>query len=246
MLTAIEDSIKSLSDDEGEIIVDSLALTKVALERLYESSEGLFPKEEILEDLRKIVELSERIKTTENLREKMKIFFSEYQALSGQLKTKYGDFLPSRAMRKLEVGEKYIEGLKKLLVVQEYMLQALDEKDSIDQAGKLYAGMVKLSEVLEKYIPYFPTRLIEVAKNTARGVLADRTLQPNQPDISPEAANYLTAIKNTARDVLWPIDNYEREKKHTVGELLDWLETAPSWAGDDFEECLEYVNQVRK
>lgn len=40
-------------------------------------------------------------------------------------------------------------------------------------------------------------------------------------------------------------DSSEKEKSHTVGKLLNWLETAPTWAGDDAEECLEYVNRVR-
>ena len=63
---------------------------------------------------------------------------------------------------------------------------------------------------------------------------------------SQEIRNYLVAIKNTARSILWQIDNYEKEKKYSVGDLLNWLETSPGWAGDDFEECLDYVNRTRK
>lgn len=246
MFTSIEDSIRSLSGDDGEIIVDSLASTKLALEHLYESGKGQLPREEILNDLMKIAEVSEQIKSTNNFGEKMKIFFSEYQTLSNQLNAKYSDFLPTRAVRKLEAGERYIEGFKMLLIAQEYMLQAFDDKNPVEQAGKLYTGMVKLSEVLEQYLSYFPEQLIQVTKNIALAFLADPALQPEQPDISQEVVNYLTALKNTTRGVLWQLDNDKKERKHTIGELLDWLETAPGWAGDDFEECLEYVNRVRK
>jgi hypothetical protein len=31
----------------------------------------------------------------------------------------------------------------------------------------------------------------------------------------------------------------------TIKSLLNYVETAPSWSGDDFEECLEYINDVR-
>lgn len=34
--------------------------------------------------------------------------------------------------------------------------------------------------------------------------------------------------------------------KNTIGNLIDWMKTAPPWAGDDFDECLEYVNRTRK
>lgn len=246
MLTATEGSIKSLSEDDGEIIINSLAATNLALQRLYESGEGQFSREKILDDLMKIVKISERIKSTNNLREKMKIFFCDYQTLSNQLKTKYSDFLPSKAVRKLEAGEKYAEGLKKLLTAQWYMLQAFNDKDLVDQGGKLYMGIVKLSSVLEQYIPYLSEHLIEIIKNVAIGILTDPSLQPEQPELPEAAVNYLIALKNTTRGVLWQLENYKKEKKHTVGELLDWLDTAPGWVGDDFEECLEYVNKVRK
>lgn len=246
MLTATEDSIRSLSDENSENIVNTLASAKLALEHLYESGKGQFSREEILDDLRKLVEISWRIKSTENLGEKTKIFFGEYQMLSNQLKTKYNDFFPSRVVKKLEAEEKYREGFKRLLIAQEYMLQAFDDQEPVDQAGKLYTGIIELSEVLEQYILFFPEWLIESIKTIALGLLADPALQPEQPDISQAVVNYLTAIKNTSRGVLWQIDNYRKEKKHTVGELLNWLETAPIWAGDDFEECLEYVNRTRK
>jgi hypothetical protein len=246
MLTDTEESIRLLSEDDGEIIINGLASTKLALERLYESGKGQLLREEILDDLMKIVEISERIKSTDNLGEKMKIFFFEYQTLSNELKAKYSDFLPTKAVRKLEAGERYMEGFKRLLIAQEYMLQAFDDKNPVDQAGKLYTGMVKLSEVLEQYIPYFPEQLIQITKNIALGFLADPALQPEQAGISQTVVNYLTALKNTARGILWQLDNHKKEKKHAVVDLLDWLEAAPSWAGDDFEECLEYVNRVRK
>lgn len=235
-------SISPLLED----IVDTLASIKLALERLYESGAGQFPKEEILDDLIKIVNISERIKATEDFGEKIKIFSSEYQTFSNQVRTKYSDFLPSEAVKKIEAGEKYTEGLKKLLVAQEYIRQGFGDKDQVSQAEKIYTGMVKLSEVSEKYIFYFPERLIDILKNIALEILADSTLQPEQSDISQELIDYLTAIKNTARGILWQLDNYKKGKKHTTGELVYWLETAPSWAGNDFEECLEYINRLRK
>ncbi|PPJ64358.1 hypothetical protein [Cuspidothrix issatschenkoi] len=42
------------------------------------------------------------------------------------------------------------------------------------------------------------------------------------------------------------IEQQKKQHQNTVESLLDFLKTSPAWAGDDFEECLEYVNQVRK
>jgi hypothetical protein len=124
------------------------------------------------------------------------------------------------------------------------MRQVADGKDLVARFKNFYAGMIELSEVSEKYIPYFPDHLIETIKNIALSFFAGSTLELlEQSTISQEVVDYIAAIKNTARGILWQIDNYKKGKKHPVGELLDWLETAPSWTGDDFEECLEYVNQ---
>ncbi len=246
MFTATEDSIRSLSDENSENIVNTLASAKLALEQLYESGKGQFPREEVLDDLMKIVEISKRIKATNNLREKINIVSEEYQTFSKQLRSKYSDLLPTRVIRELEALEKYVEGLEELMIAQAYMLLGFDDKEPVDQTGKIYTGMVKLSEVLEQYIFYFPGRLIEIVKKIPLAIIADPGLQPEQPGISQEVVSYLTALKNTSRGVLWQIDNYKKEKKYTVGELLNWLETAPGWVGYDFEECLEYVNRTRK
>jgi hypothetical protein len=42
------------------------------------------------------------------------------------------------------------------------------------------------------------------------------------------------------------IEQQKKQHQNTVESLLDLLKTSPEWAGDDFEECLEYVNQVRR
>lgn len=246
MLTVTEDSIRSFLDKNRENMFTSLASVKLVLEQLYESGEGQFSREQILDDLMKIVDISSRIKSTENLREKTEIFFSEYQKLSNTLKNKYNDFLPNRVVKNLEFQENYMEGFQKVLIAQGYITLALDDKNPVDQSGKLYTGMVKLSEALEQYIFFFPEWLIESIKTIVLELLAAPSFQPEQPGLLQEVVNYLTALKNVSRGVLWQIENYKKEKKYTVGELLNWLETAPIWAGDDFEECLEYVNHIRK
>lgn len=243
MSTDTEDSFRSLLED----IVGTLASTKLALERLYESGEGQISIQELLDVLMKFEEISPPIEVTDDIQEKMSLFLFELQTFTNQLRAKYSDFLSSAELRQFEDGERRIEGLKKLLVFHKLMRQVADGKDLLARVRKFYAGMIELSEISEKYIPYFPAHLIETIKNIALSFLAGSTLELlEQSTISQEVVDYLAAIKNTARGILWQLDNYKKGKKHTAGELVDWLETAPSWTGDDFEECLEYVNWVRK
>ncbi|HLO88276.1 MAG TPA: hypothetical protein VK203_25180 [Nostocaceae cyanobacterium] len=144
------------------------------------------------------------------------------------------------------LDEKGTEEFKMLILAQEYMLQALDDKNNITQAKKIYQGLLNLSRVVEKYMSSLPEKFIEKAQKAMLAILADTSLQLEEVDTLEELNNYVLAIKNTARSILWQIENYQKQKKHTVGELLTWLKTAPTWSGDDFEECLEYVNHVRK
>ncbi|MEQ9620494.1 hypothetical protein [Coleofasciculus chthonoplastes] len=249
MLTTTEDSIRSLStllSNKSDNLVNGLATAKLALEQLSESGTEQLSREEIRDDLIKLVETSEHIKSTDNLAEKTKFLFSEYKPLSKHLRTKYSDLFPSRVVNKLEAEDKYMEGFKELLITQDYMLQAFSDQNPVDKAEKLYTGMVNLSNVLEQYISFFTDQLIENIKTIALEFLADPTLQPEQPGLSTEVANYLTAIKHTSRGLLWQLENYQKHKKNTVGELLNWLDSAPTWKGDDLDECLEYVNITRK
>jgi hypothetical protein len=70
------------------------------------------------------------------------------------------------------------------MIAQTCMVLGLDEKEQVDQVGKIYTGMVKLSEVIEQYIRYFPDWLIEIVKKIPLAILADPDLQPNQSGIS--------------------------------------------------------------
>jgi hypothetical protein len=167
MLAATDSSIRALSEYSSKAIIDGLDLTKLALEHLYKSDERQFSKEEILKDLTKIAEVSERIRATNNLLDKRNIFFLEYQPLSNQLRDRYRDFLPIQVIQRLESDEMYMQGFDKLINAQGYMLLAFDDTNLVDRSGKLYTGMVKLSEVLEQYINYLPKQIVESTKYTA-------------------------------------------------------------------------------
>ncbi|MEW5856911.1 MAG: hypothetical protein AB1861_05960 [Cyanobacteriota bacterium] len=237
MLAATESSIRALSEYSSEAIIDGLASTKLALEHLYKSDEGQFAKEEILKDLAKIVGVLERLKATSNFIEKRNIFFSEYQPLSNHLRDRYSDFLPAEVIRKMEANEMYMQGFDRLINAQAYMLLAFRETNPVDLSGKLYTGMVNLSKVLERYINYFPKQIVESTKNIALGILTDSSLQPEQPNLPEAAANYLLTLRNTARGVLWQLDNYQKLE----GYKKPFQETTLA----DVAGCLKYTGEPK-
>lgn len=69
----------------------------------------------------------------------------------------------------------------------------------------------------------------------------------NLGDITPkESEAMLISFVSTKKwdDVYGKLENKQRQ--NTVESLLNFLQTSPGWVGDDFEECLEYVNEVRR
>jgi hypothetical protein len=95
------------------------------------------------------------------------------------------------------------------------LLLAFEEEiDLVHQYGKLYTGMVGLSELLEEYLLYFPQDLIEYLKNITLAFLNDSSLKPDKANQNESDFSYLVGLKNTARAVLWQIEeNRTRSEK---------------------------------
>ena len=252
MLEATKDSIRLLSEATSDAIIDSLAPTKSVLEELYKSGAGGFSLEELQQDLAIYQQVHDRIrercKLASNPEEPFKIITPDDQALLEKFREKYSDFLP-----KSTIGRS--EGLEKISNASELIFSALENKTDVDGLSKIYSGLAILSEDLEKYISYFSKsdELIGSLKVLTSKILESAVLASKEYSVHKEynfqdleMRDELLAVKNTARGILWQIDNHEKEKKSSVEDVLNWLDTSPGWAGDDFEECLDYVNQTRK
>ncbi|NEO69074.1 tetratricopeptide repeat protein [Moorena sp. SIO3H5] len=119
--------------------------------------------------------------------------------------------------------------------------------NTVNKFSSLYTGLSRLSAVLEKNIVDFSKDYLERLKRRLIAILQAPALESEQNELPEAAKNYLIDIRNTARGILWQLDNYQlSHQKYPVTNLLDWLKTAPTWAGDDFEESLDYVNRVRE
>lgn len=251
MAKNMQNSIQSFVDDASnssiKTLLEEIDRVKSVLEKNYESEASELPKERILEDIERFMAVSEHVKAAENLSDKIDILQSEYDPLVEEIKTRYADFLTAEDVEVYEELEADSKAPQAMLLALGHMNYAfVNAKDAVEQAGYLYAGLVEIAEALEKYIKYFSPQARENARRIANSFLVDPTYSPDNYTDQPELKNSMTALKNTARAVLWQIEQYQEKAKHTVGGVFDWLQTSPGWLGDDFDDCLDYVNQVRK
>lgn len=215
MTVTTENSIRALPWNSEEVMFDELSSIKHSLEKLFASDEARISKEESFNDLLKIFELLERIREAQDLRQKFDIYHSEYRPLLNVIKAKYSDFLARDTFKEIEAHEKYLDGLRELIIAQGIMLIAFEEKIYlVRKYGSLYTSMVGLSELLEEYLLYFPQDLIEYVKNIALAFLNDSSLKPDKANQNESVFSYLVGLKNTARAVLWQIEeNRTRSEK---------------------------------
>jgi hypothetical protein len=215
MTVTTENSIRALPSNSEELMFDELSSIKHSLEKLFASDEARISKEESFNDMLKIVEVSERIREAKDLRQKFDIYYSEYRPLLNVFKAKYSNFLAPDTFKEIEAHKKSLDGLRELIIAQGIMLIAFEEKiDLVRKYGSLYTSMVGLSELLEKYLLYFPQDLIECVKNIALAFLNDFSLKPDKANQNESVFSDLVGLKNTARAVLWQIEeNRTRSEK---------------------------------
>ncbi|WP_019487622.1 MULTISPECIES: hypothetical protein [Kamptonema] len=255
MTVITENSIRALLSSSEEVMLRELTLIKNSLEILFSSEQARIPKEESFNDLLKIVEVSERIRKAKSLGQKNEIYYYEYRQIFNEIKAKYSDLLAPDLFKEIEEHEKYMEGLRELIIVLGLMIIGFEEEiDKVHQYGSIYTGMVGLSELLEKYILYFPKDLIEYLKNIALSFLNDPNLKPDKANQNESVFSYLVGLKNTARAVLWQIEENltKNEKSCPMGSPSDTIFTremqiqknqpAMDWA----KSRLEQIESIKK
>ncbi len=257
------------SNDTEEIkgVGEQFAVIQQVLEAAFQSQDAPVP-EEGMRELLSAYELYLHIESTSNPLERHQSL-EELERRLEAFKIKYKEFATKEAIDGIETLQLWAKISKTMMEAKTYTLAAsAEDKDEVKLLGFFYAGLIKSLEIAENYLDFFTEKGRELTKALAETVINYKTLEDyakKRPE--DKLTSQAIGIRNAARAILWEIDRYEKkklaykahyeeaknalgtedkEKKHTVGELLNWLETAPSWAGDDFEECLEYVNRTRK
>ena len=115
--------------------------------------------------------------------------------------------------------DNYLQGFINLIRVKKIMLDAsLKSTDKSAQYYHIYFGLTILSEIIiEKYIGYFPQNYLESFKMIAKAFLNDPSLQPEK---TSQFKQVLISLKNTARAILWQIQEYENQET----KPLNWTD----------------------
>lgn len=115
--------------------------------------------------------------------------------------------------------DNYLQGFIELIRVKKILLDAsLKSTDKSAQYNRICFGLTILSEIIiEKYIGYFPHNYLESFKMIAKAFLNDPSLQPEK---TSQFKQVLISLKNTARAILWQIQEYENQET----KPLNWTD----------------------
>ncbi|MEG4320061.1 MULTISPECIES: hypothetical protein [unclassified Microcoleus] len=218
MISTTENSIKALLSTSDEMMLGEINFVKSTLEKLFESDEVQISKKEILNVLLRLFDFLERMREAKTFLQKFDIYYHQlYKPFVTEIiQTKYSDFLTNDSRQKLEAHEKYMEGVRKLLIALGIISIALEEEDKERQYESLYTGISEISEILEKYILYFPQNLIDAIENIALAFLKDPNIKPDRDNQNDTIFSCLVGLKNTARAVLWQIEEQRTKEKSSL------------------------------
>lgn len=119
----------------------------------------------------------------------------------------------------MDYYDNYLQGFIELIRVKKILLDTLlKSTDKSAQYNRICFGLTILSEIIiEKYIGYFPHNSLESFKMIAKAFLNDPSLQPEK---TSQFKQVLISLKNTARAILWQIQEYENQET----KPLNWTD----------------------
>jgi DNA-binding transcriptional regulator YiaG len=222
---------------------ENLLEIKKRLEDIFESKEATISKEDFSKIFSKIeisFEKLENVTTNQgNSKLKYKIYETIYKNVK-KIKEKYSDFLTNELINDLWQVEAYFgweKQIYKLILFSEDIAE-FNHNDIQKRMEKLYIAISSILQALENYSISATQQEIDVIQNLAKKLIAEIS-----------SSNHISVFKKiltTSKAILWEIEQQRKQPQNTVESLLNFLQTSPGWVGDDFEECLEYVNEVRK
>lgn len=218
MTITTEDLLLSLPLISSEEMLAGMSFIQADLERLFTSNQSLsFPKE-YQNDYLRITEVIEKIRESNTSSQAENIYSLEYQPITREFQAKYREFLSSDSLNKMAYYDKYLQGFIELIQVQKLLLDALlEETNKSRQYDRVCIGLTLLSQITEEYLGYFPDNSLESFKMIANAFLNDPSLQPEN---TSQFKQVLISLKNTARAILWQIQEYENQET----KPLNWTD----------------------
>ncbi|BAZ28717.1 hypothetical protein NIES4074_11510 [Cylindrospermum sp. NIES-4074] len=246
----LEDMISiEISENETREQEENLKQIAKQLEEIFLTENSVIPIEVFRKDCSKIAaaikKLEEAYTKKVNSKAKSRIYEGIYKNIK-TIRIKYSDFFTNDLIDKFVEKELYF-GWKKEIYKISSLAEAEDFQEKVIQFNhedankyfeKVYKIVATILQAVEKYSAGATKKELEKIQYFAEHLVEESKLL--------NKISIFRKITNTAKAILWEIDREKNQHKNTVESLLDFAKTSPGWAGDDFEECLEYVNEVRR
>ncbi|MGM3306606.1 hypothetical protein ACSQ6I_11620 [Anabaena sp. WFMT] len=243
LIEANENDIKEQEENLQEIAKQ--------LEEICITQNAAIPKEDFRKVFSKIeLALRKLEDATTNklyLKSNAKIYEFIYKNVKS-LKQKYSDFFTNQLIENFAAVEVYFGWKKEIYKASSLIFEIEEIRNKNNELRKAfeiqnafeksYKIVAIILQAIEKYSAGAEKEEIERIQHFAENYIADFT-----------PLNTIPVFKktlNAARAILWEIERQKNQHKNTVESFLGFLKTSPEWVGDDFEECLEYVNEVRR
>ena len=127
------------------------------------------------------------------------------------------------------------------------------EVDEVKYLAFLYTGLVKFQQIVEDYPQDIHPKVYDLLQSIAESIVNSESFKEYRGSKTKNTEQFVSnvrATRNTAKAILWEIKNIKNKNEKSVdfssvGKLTEYIQTAPNWFGDDFEECLENINHNR-
>ncbi|MEH2362009.1 hypothetical protein [Nostoc sp.] len=132
-------------------------------------------------------------------------------------------------------------------------LEAINKSvgDKLTQLQNLYSSMFYVLEILEDEDVYLiPKNALKNIETTSEALSSNKgwreyiktlPIDDNEQNIK----NYINSIRHVAKAILWELKKIKKYQPN-VQSLLKFIQSPPEWKGDDFEECLDFINEERR
>lgn len=177
--------------------------------------------------LHQFLKLNQEFKQQERQNNLYILLFVTASFLYKEIMDKYWDFFLNKK------GKKAVKTMTLNLV----NLYCVDLKQEIDsryyQKDELYIIVETLKHLIKSVITV--GQKLNILKEENLKEIISQNITPQESEAMLISLAYTTKL-----------EKQKKPPQNTVESLLNFLQTSPGWVGDDFEECLEYVNQVRR
>ncbi|RCJ40139.1 hypothetical protein A6770_38015 [Nostoc minutum NIES-26] len=191
----------------------------------------------------------EKIKLIQDFRNNLKNFIIKRQEYTTD--EVVGELI-KESLVNLKTLEKTLKEAEPLQITVAY-LEAIKKPvdDKLSWLQNLYSSMFYMLEILEDgNVALIPKNILKTIETTSEALSSNKALRDyiktsKNDENEEKIRNYINSIRQAAKATLWELKKLKEEQPN-IQSLLKFIQSSPEWKGDDFEECLDFINEERR